>query len=136
MQVEDASDDIAGHVSGRRSFNISAPACAHAASGDAEDRACFRDDDDELHARNVEQQSQSDAGRKRVNGAHSLSSAAYSGAAVHLQGGQGMRTLHASLGGATSLTSSEQSLSSLHHLLTAPVQAEPLLEPLFICLTA
>ena len=103
---EAASDDNAGHVSGRRSFNISAPARAHAASGDAEDRAGFRDDDDELDARNVEHQSQSDAGRKRAKGAHSLTSAASSGAAVHLQGGQGMQTLHASLGGATSLTSS------------------------------
>ncbi len=102
---EAASDDNAGHVSGRRSFNISAPARAHASSLDAEDRSGFHDDDDEPDARVGEEKPQDDTGRKRARGVHSSTSAASSGDAVRLQGGQGMQTLHASLGGSTSLTS-------------------------------
>jgi U3 small nucleolar RNA-associated protein 14 len=98
-----SGDDVA-HASGRRSFNISAPGRARKAAGHSEDRVGFHDDDD-LSAGDHAEQHEEDASRKRAKGAQSWTGAAAAAATVPLQGGKGMQTLHASLGGATSLTS-------------------------------
>jgi hypothetical protein len=62
-------------------------------------------DDDDLSAGDHAEQHEEDASRKRAKGAQSWTGAAAAAATVPLQGGKGMQTLHASLGGATSLTS-------------------------------
>jgi U3 small nucleolar RNA-associated protein 14 len=105
---EAASDDNnAQHGSGRRSFNISAPARQQAASMNTENRSGFHDDDDDDDNSGAQfgadqTRANANAGRKRANAESSSSS---SGPPVQLQGGKGLQTLHASLGGSTSLTS-------------------------------
>jgi U3 small nucleolar RNA-associated protein 14 len=102
---EDAgSGDDGAHASGRRSFNIPAPGRARKAAGHSEDRVGFHDDDD-LSAGDRAEEHGEDASRKRARGSHSWAAAPAAAATVPLQGGKGMQTLHASLGGATSLTS-------------------------------
>ncbi len=99
-------DDNTERASGRRSFNITAGMRKHALPVDADDRAGFHDDDDDggsSSARNEAERAEADAGRKRAKAA--MTSASSSVAPLPLQGGKGMQTLHASLGGSTSLTS-------------------------------
>lgn len=98
-----ASEDDVAHVPGRRSFNISAPVQKKEASADSEDRTGFHDDDDEASAGKEAGRAKADGGRKRSKADSTAASS--SGPLVPLQGGKGLQTLHASLGGSTSLTS-------------------------------
>jgi hypothetical protein len=98
-----SEDDAAHNVPGRRSFNISAPAQKKEASADSEDRTGFHDDDDEASAGKEAGRAKADGSRKRSKADSTAASS--SGPLVPLQGGKGLQTLHASLGGSTSLTS-------------------------------
>ncbi len=100
-----ASEENAAHATGRRSFNILAPGHKHKAFNNSDDRTGFHDDDDDEGAGDEAVQQLDNGGRKRAKGASALSGASTSAVHVQLQGGKGMQTLHASLGGATSLAS-------------------------------
>jgi hypothetical protein len=101
-----ASEDNGAHATGRRSFNILAPGHKHKQLNNSEDRTGFHDDDDDDEGAGDIAEEQKDSDRKRAKGTHASAGASSSAAHVTLQGGKGMQTLHASFGGATSLTSS------------------------------
>jgi hypothetical protein len=104
-----ACNDNAAPASGRRSLNNVNPARINKVLNNSEDCLGFHDDDVDNHDDDVNDDEGVDRELpdrpKRAKKMHCSASASSSGDHVHLQGGKGLQTLHASLGGSTSLTS-------------------------------